>query len=226
MERSERLELISTLVDAEKSDDEIKGYFKDTLNLELSESTLYRDIKEVRKNQPASTPEDSEEDQEPTSGEEEQPSPGDEDDQDEEDSEEEDQEPTEDEKKAEEEATIKGLIEAIKEDRAEDILESAQEELDPINFVNFKRLLNIAKGRVELEVSKMKAQEAKKDRAKFISDLDKNVGPAIKSIEKAQSEIQKAIKFKRKNGKNVRALVGIHKVLNRQIKTLGRQVNG
>ena len=225
MERSERLELISTLVDAEKSDDEIKGYFKDTLNLELSESTLYRDIKEVRKNQSASTPEDPVETPDPSSSEEEQPNPDDEEDQDEEDSEE-DKEPSEDEKKAEEEATIKGLIEAIKEDREEELLESAQKELQPINFVNFKRLLNIAKGRVELEVSKMKAQEAKKDRAKFISDLDKNVGPAIKSIEKAQSEIQKAIKFKRKNGKNVRALVGIHKVLNRQIKTLGRQVNG
>lgn len=230
MEKSERLELIATLVESEKTDAEIKEYFRETLNLELSDSTLYRDIKQVR-DSIAPPPEDTQSPPPPT----EEPNENDGDqgdenenegDKDEEESTEKDAELSEEEKKAEEEATIEALIEAIKEDRAEELLESAQKEFDPINFINFKRLLNVAKGRVELEVSKQKAEEARKERKKFVSDLGKNVNPAIKSMEKAQKEIANAIKFKRKQGKNVRALVGVSKVLTRQIKVLERQIDG
>lgn len=229
MEKSERLELIATLVESEKTDAEIKEYFRETLNLELSDSTLYRDIKQVR-DSIAPPPEDT---QSPPPTEDPNENDGDQGDENENDGDEEEEgsteneaELSEEEKKAEEEATIEALIEAIKEDRAEELLESAKKEFDPINFINFKRLLNVAKGRVELEVSKQKAEEARKERKKFVSDLGKNVNPAIKSMEKAQKEIANAIKFKRKQGKNVRALVGVSKVLTRQIKVLERQIDG
>jgi hypothetical protein len=218
MERSERLEVINTLLESGKSDEAILNYFTNDLELDIKVDTLKKDIREVRKqNEDPQGEDDSKqndgdkdagEDKEATQA----PKP-----------------PTQEEKvkaaKADDEANIEALMEAIKGDRLEEIVEDAKDKLKGPDHDRFTRLVNVAKARIALEVSNQKAQDAKKERAKFIKDLGKHVGPAIKDLENAQASIIKAIKFKRQSGKNVRALVSVNKVLTRQLKSLSRQVN-
>lgn len=216
MDKSERLELIQTLVESGKTDEEILKYLKETVNLTLSDTTLKKDIKDVREQFDA-VPEQEPIEEEIAQSSEQEP---------------ESQEELEADAESgpsqedEDESTIELLKSQLKQGQEDELWEDAKEKLDKVAYERFTRLVAVAKGRIDLEISEKKKEQALDDLSKFRANLAKSVDPAIGALEEAQGYLKRAIQFKRKEGKNVKTLTAVSKVLNRQIKALDRQISG
>lgn len=234
MDKGQRIEIAVSQIEAGKTDEEILSYLTDELKLDLTEKTLKNDIKEAHEfiatqsvgddskgtEKPQETTESTgEEGSETTDTDTEDTSGNDQDEEDDqeeetEEVEEEDQEP-QDEKEARIVDEVKARIQ--QGDEEAEILEDITKDHGEM-FA--RKMLFRAQGSIELEEMQVKAEDAKKQRDKYLGELNKFVGPAIKHLEKAIECLEQARKFAAKNGKSATRFSAHGKVLTRTLKSL------